>query len=619
MAKIGKIFLFVLPFLAVTALADTPKITAVVQPNPVPVDDSLQFRIEVSSTNTERVTPPQFEAPGFTIVGQNSSRSVNMDFGSDGAHLNQSTVFTYVLFPKNAGAQKISNIIVAVGDKQYPVQDIMVKVVGPSGAGGNAGNYAQDDEPNPAAPNTFSSGATQHPEHLNSDFTVHLALEKKTAYVGEPIVATYWIYASAPLREINIKRWPNFNGFWKEDLLIPSRYDWEQIMMGGRLVARSLVGRFALFGLKPGKIELEQLLVTARYVDTSQPSDDPFLFPSFSTRLRSGSHGSAPEKIEILPLPEAGRPADFGGAVGQFKISFTNDKNEVTANSPINFDFTVEGTGNFHAIEKIKIPFPEDFEVYDTKTNFDANAQIGSTRTLSNKKVFNYLVLPRKEGKFTIPEIRFSYFDPDKKVYRTFTTEPKTITVLPDPTGGQGVNNTYAAQQSNAAPTAQKLELRPLKEDSRPIVQWIFYFAIAVNSVLGAIVLGKKISFAGIRNRLEKSPRRKIALTVARLERSADSRSEHYRSLESAVLTLEEILVGRNMSGMTQEEREVAWREANLPAKFYMDLEQLLADAEQARYTGASNERLAKQEISKNLERLRMLANQALKISGKTS
>ncbi len=628
MRKTGKILGFFLPLILLgqIALADSePKISALVQPNPATLDDSVQLRIEVNSGNTDRVNPPQFNAPGFTIVGQNSSRAVNMDFVNGSATLKETTVYSYVLFPKKEGLQKISDINITVGNKTYPVQDIAVKVL-PGNGGGRQANPGDDDDQNPAAPNTFSSSGGTHPKDLNSDFTVHVALDKKTAYQGEPIVASYWIYASAPLREINIKRWPNFNGFWKEDLLIPSRYDWEQVMIGGRLVSRALIGRFALFGLKPGKIDLEKLLVTAKYVDTSsqrnQDEDDPFFFPTFFGRLRTGTHGSESEPIEILPLPEAGQPSDFGGAVGNFKISFTNDKNEVTANSPLNFDFTIEGTGNFHSIEKIKIPFPPDFEVYDTKTNFEANAQIGATRSLANRKTFHYLVLPRKEGKFTIPEIHFSYFDPEKKVYRSFTTEPKAITVLPDPNAGHGDNNTYVnPETANATPTQQKAELHYLKgeESSGHALRWALYGLLLLNMVLGLLYAIRRISFSGIHDRLTKSPKRRIAVAVARLERAAPSRSEHYRALETAVLALEEILTKKTATGMTQEEREVSWREANLPAKLFHDLEQLLNDAELARYAGSSNEQLAREQIKANVDKLRTLANNAMKISGKTS
>lgn len=193
--------------------ADAPSITTVVQPNPVALDDSVQLRFQVSSDSTDKVSPPEFDASGFTIVGQSSSRSVNMNFGSGGAALTQSTIFTYVLFPKKEGALKISNIKVKVGDKEYPVQDVMVKVLpsnrggasgGAAGGGQNGQNLDDNDDTNPAAPQTFGAGASAGssalPKTLNSDFTVFVSLDKNTAYVGEPIVASYWIYASTPLR-----------------------------------------------------------------------------------------------------------------------------------------------------------------------------------------------------------------------------------------------------------------------------------------------------------------------------------------------------------------------------------------------------------------------------------
>lgn len=427
-----------------------------------------------------------------------------------------------------------------------------------------------------------------------------------------------------PLRfgEINIKRWPNFNGFWKEDLMIPQRFDWEQVMVNGRVVSRALIGRFALFGLKPGKIGLEQLLVTAQYIDARNGGgfdDDPFFFPTFSGRLRTGTHGSLSEQINILPLPEAGQPSDYGGAIGDFKISFSNDKDEVNANSPINFTFTIEGTGNFHAIEKIKIPFPPDFEVYDTKTNFQANAQIGTARNLANKKSFNYLVLPRKEGVFKIPEIHFSYFDPEKKIYRSFSTEPKTITVHPDPNAGQAGTNTYApADDSSTSQSAApgKRELHYLKPEGKnsSITTWLIRILLLVNGILALVLLALRVPYGELRDRLSRSPRRKIALAVARLERSGASRSEHYRVLEVTVLDIESIILGRTIVGMTKEEREEAWRGENLPAKLFLDLEEFLESAERARYTAAGSEQIPNSLAKENIGKVRALANLAIKL-----
>ena len=49
---------------------------------------------------------------------------------------------------------------------------------------------------------------------------------------------------------------------------------------------------------------------------------DPFLQNIFGTTVQKDITAASPETaITVVPLPAEGRPADFGGAVGSFKIS----------------------------------------------------------------------------------------------------------------------------------------------------------------------------------------------------------------------------------------------------------------------------------------------------------
>ncbi|NUM88501.1 MAG: protein BatD, partial [Bdellovibrionales bacterium] len=416
MARIGSLLFLIA---AIAAHAADPRVTVVVQPNPVSLDDSLQMRVEVAVDGGGDVSPPSFDAPDFTVVGKGSSSSFSTVYEGGQLQTRQRKLYTFVLAPKREGVHKISGISVFVGGKEIRSHDIAVKVL-PGGAT-NTPSDGEADE-NPAAPGKFAGGAEGvHPSRFNSDFTVFLRLSKKQAYAGEPVVAEYYIYSPGGIQQVEIKKWPSFNGFWKEDLEIPSRYEWEPVYVNGQRMLRVLVGKFALYPIKPGKIRVDQLLITARYVDRSRMFDeeDAFNLPQIFGNVRVGTHSSAEETVEVLPLPEAGRPEGFSGAVGQFRANLSADKKQVPANSPVSFEFTVEGTGNFHAIEAPKLGFPQDFELYESKASFQLGTPIGVARRLENRKVFSYLVLPRKEGSFTVPPVKFSWFDVGTRSYKT--------------------------------------------------------------------------------------------------------------------------------------------------------------------------------------------------------
>lgn len=618
MARIGNLLTAFLVLFPLLATAAEPKVVVVVQPNPVALDDSLQMRVEVIAEGGGEVLPPSFDAPEFTLVGKGSSSSYSTVLEGGTIQTRQRKLYTYVLAPKRAGVHKITNISVTVGGQQVSSHDIAVKVI-PSSAGG--GQSASDEEAtNPAAPGQFQGSQDgSHPETLNSDFTVYLRLSKQQVYAGEPVVAEYFIYSPGGIQQIDIKKWPTFNGFWKEDLDIPSRYEWEPVYVNGRRMLRVLVGKFALYPIKPGKIKVDQLLITAKYVDRARAfeENDPFGLPQIFGNVRVGTHASKSETIEVMPLPDSGRPEGFSGAVGQFRVGLSSDKKQVPANSPVNFELSIEGTGNFHAIEAPKLGFPKDFELYESKANFQLGTPIGVARRLENRKVFTYLVLPRKEGSFTIPSLKFSWFDVGTKSYKTASTDSLSLEVTADQGGGGGANNNYIADAPAATePKAKTLELRFLKPAgslSDPVWQkYALLLLIAANLVIGALLLTKKISLRVWMDKLSRSPRRRLAVLLAEAKKSDEK--EHYAAIERCLYGALDVLLGRTALGMTRDEIADAWRERGLPAPLLHKFQSLFDSADRERFAGDSTARLNPSVLKKNLNALRDAIEESIRL-----
>jgi hypothetical protein len=130
--------------------------------------------------------------------------------------------------------------------------------------------------------------------------------------------------------------------------------------------------------------------------------------------------------IEVVPLPESGKPADFPGAVGNFSVNAVIDKDNVKTNDGINLRITISGKGNLKLIDAPKINFPDEFETYDPKTS--ENISVGDNG-VTGSKTFEYLLIPRREGIYKIKPIDFNYFDPDKRSYVSLPSKEFTITV----------------------------------------------------------------------------------------------------------------------------------------------------------------------------------------------
>ena len=88
---------------------------------------------------------------------------------------------------------------------------------------------------------------------------------------------------------------------------------------------------------------------------------------------------------------------------------------------------TISGKGNVKLIEPPKPSLPESFESYEPKIT----ENISNTGGVSGSKVYNFLIIPREAGEFSIGGLSFSYFDADKKQYISIPSPDIKITVTP--------------------------------------------------------------------------------------------------------------------------------------------------------------------------------------------
>ena len=127
---------------------------------------------------------------------------------------------------------------------------------------------------------------------------------------------------------------------------------------------------------------------------------------------------SKPITVTVEPLP-GGRPTDFSGLVGNFKLSAKMDRNEVKSNEAVNLTVTISGDGNLFQVQKPRIDFPPDIEAYDPKVSDNIKV---SAAGISGSKTFEYVLIPRYAGDFEIGPFNFSYFDPSSKTFKNTGT-----------------------------------------------------------------------------------------------------------------------------------------------------------------------------------------------------
>lgn len=616
--------------------------TVVVKPNPVSESESIQLRIEVETELSTVLYQPTFDAPDFLVIGSGPQVYGNPPVRKFIAGKEKTTtkrIFEFVLSPKRSGILWIRNIQFKAGDESIRTQDVMVKVLeDKDGAstngsvgnarGGSAGSSSsgsrqngedqtspnwsgdeEDEQGNPAAPG-FSRGGSNSvdgdlPARFNSDFTVHANISKKSAYVGEPIVIEYWLYDFGGLQEIEVQKWPSFNGFWKEDLEITNQFRFESLLINNEIGRRAFISRYALYGLRPGKFRLDRLNIRGAYV--SRMRGNGFFL---AQQRRIGTHGSQDIEIEVLPLPTEGRPTPFSGAVGSFQLQLESEKSIVPQHSPVTFTLTLSGEGNFQSVDAIPIPLPPGFEVYDSKSGARGTTPLGMRKDLSSQKVFQVTAIPRSAGKFTIAPIEWNYFDPKKKTYEKLVTKPLEIEVTESAMGANPTNqylsngSTPGANGASGDAAQNQISLLLSKDGIFQAISWRkSILALLVVILLVNIVLVYRWYRSSARNVVLDFLKDPLAEAKEEFQKGKGSKDVMWANhFEEALFSMGEVLLNTNPRGVPRSEFEALWREQKLPAPLFHQMALVLDQLDQLRFTGKkSNQEMA--QLKGKLER----------------
>lgn len=404
-------------------------ITAETDRAQVEIDGNLYLTVTVSGDSANVPEPKLPNMQNFNVYSSGRSQSISIINGK----ITTSVSFTYILTPRFIGAQTIPGISVFNGKEKAVAPEIQVTVTKAKAA-------AQQPARQPAArPAQQAARPARRPASGEAREPIFLRVEtdRKSAYPGEQINASIKFYTSVPLSSNPQYLPPAFQNLISEDLP-PVRNGETEI--GGVRYAYSEI-KAALFALTPGPAEIKPATVIAQ-VPSDEMIDpfDPNFFQKFMTM--SGAQGQSrefttePVKLDIKPLP-AGAPAAFGGAVGSYSVLAAADRSEARTGEALNFSVTVTGSGNLKAITAPKLPDLPDFKVFDTMSSLDVRKD---GDVISGKKTFTYILVPRAEGRKTVPPIKFAFFDPKAGAYRELATDPVTLHIEKGAQGAKSLN-----------------------------------------------------------------------------------------------------------------------------------------------------------------------------------
>ncbi len=180
-------------------------------------------------------------------------------------------------------------------------------------------------------------------------------------------------------------------------------------------------------------------------------------FSSRSVRQESVEAEAAtqPITLNVKPLPTEGKPEDFSGMVGNYSFKAEFDRTELKVGEAMTLAISIKGDGLPGSISDPKLPDFSDFRSVPPENNISKKISGNKVVTTKNIKVFLY---PKKKGEFTIPEIKYSWFNPSKKKYETAVAGPWNIVVEKGDNSAESVFQTPVAAAGPAAVKKQEIE-----------------------------------------------------------------------------------------------------------------------------------------------------------------
>ncbi len=369
-----------------------------------------RLRVEFAmNKDGDNFKPPSFQ--GFKVV-MGPSQSISSSWINGKRSYSKS--YSYVLVPTARGRFTIEQATIEIGGETYKTLSKAVEVT------------AAVDKP-----------SDQKTVDDVADESLHLVAEvsKGNPYLNEAVNVVYKLYVSPNISVTNYRPLdnPKYNSFWSQDIPV-TKHTAQNGTYKGKPYRYVILKRVVLYPQKSGNLEIEPLSLEI-FVDVPTNRRDFFGGRIYTQTSKTVSAGR--RTLNVKPLPTAGKPANFGGAVGEFDFNVTTSKKKLNASESLQAKVEVSGKGNLKLFQLPEPELPSALEVYDPE--YDENVRTVSSG-MEGKVANNYTIVPSFRGKYPIPSISFSYFNPRTSKYVTLSSEEINIEVMEGPTSASSDN-----------------------------------------------------------------------------------------------------------------------------------------------------------------------------------
>ena len=376
------------------------EIEASVSKNRMSLQDRFSYRVEIRGES--RGTLPEVQLPDFNdfYIAGGPNQSTNFQFIN--GEISSSVIYSWELVPRRSGSFKIQPATAEYRGKTYATKEINITVY----AQGNSSVQGTTEK-------SGKSSGTSEPTFLLA------SVDKEKVYKGEQVTVTYRIYTKVRLVNFNTPSPPAAVGFWVEEIPQPSQPIVEEEVVDGTRYSTAVVAKFALFPTRSGELHLDRIAIDYKERVRRRRSNsifDDFFDDPFFGRYANKRVVSNDLSIEVLPLPEKGKPDDFRGAVGDYKLSAEIVESEAKVNDAVTLRVRLSGSGNIKTVKAPEIDFPDAVEVFEPEIKQKSSIKRGR---VTGEKTFEYVLILRREGVLDIGRIGISYFNPESGSYES--------------------------------------------------------------------------------------------------------------------------------------------------------------------------------------------------------
>ena len=553
--------------LSLTASAQEAVLTAKVSKNKLGINQRLKIEFTINKQGGDNFSPPKFS--NFKVVG-GPSQSVSQSWINGKVTFSQS--YSYIIQPKRKGELTIGSASIEIAGKNINSKPIKIIVL--------------DAIEIPKDPNDPNYIAQQN---------IHLVAEisKSKPFVGEGLYVEYRLYVSENISvyDTSVTEAPQYNGFWNQNIKI-NNFPVKMGKYNGEDYRYIVLQKAFLIPTKTGKLQIDPMKMD---IVIGVPNGRTDFFGNPITQNIRKEFASTKKTISPRALPLKEKPENYTGAVGTFKFNVSLSKNLLKANESSQIQLTVKGKGNLKLFELPKVVTPVELEKYQPeRTEKVRVSSSGISGTVSD----TYTIVPQYKGKYKIPNISFSYFNPKEEKYHTINTDNLIVEVLE----GKELNPVLeinTVQKQTVVSTGKNFRYIQTKSNFKPIDRSEFFKSnlfyallfIPILTIPIVILIAKRNErrnndLVGSKSRKAEKLAKKY---LSEAQKQLGKKEAFYESLERALHNYLKGKLGIETADISEEKITEILEKRSVDSRTIHEFIVVLKNSDLARYTPITN------------------------------